>query len=93
MLRIYCCLLQAAAKEKQATVGFQVMVRLRGLPPQGPFYAVSDTEQGIQWLAMEGSTPDGDAILVGYGPDARRFDHFDSKAVREEVQSDTINNL
>ena len=61
------------------------MVRLQGLPPQGPFYSISDTPEGIQWLAMEGTTEDGDAILVGYGPDSRRFDIHDQTAVHREV--------
>jgi len=78
---------QEASEERQATVGFQVMIRLHGLPPQGPFYSMSDTPEGIQWLAMEGTTEDGDAILVAYGPDSRRFDIHDRKAVHEEVHS------
>ena len=61
------------------------MIRLDGPPPGGPFYAISDTAEGIQWLASESTTAAGDAILVAFGPDADRFDLSSPDAVADEV--------
>ncbi|MFI0820828.1 flavin monoamine oxidase family protein [Streptomyces sp. NPDC021098] len=74
---------RAAAKEKTASKGVKVWIRVRG--PITPFFAYSSARHPLSVVRTEYTGAD-DAVLVSFGADATRISPDDTAAVREALR-------
>jgi monoamine oxidase len=72
----------AASREKAASRGTKVWIRVRG--PITPFFAYSRASEPLSVVRTE-YIGDDDAVLVGFGADSTRLDVTDSDAVQRAL--------
>lgn len=75
---------RAVAKEKTASRGVKVWIRVRG--PIKPFFAYSSAGHPLSVVRTE-FVGDDDAVLVSFGADATRIDPNDAGAVQEALRA------
>ncbi|MFC4562402.1 flavin monoamine oxidase family protein [Nocardiopsis mangrovi] len=78
-----CAEKRAASKEKTASKGVKVWIRVRG--PIEPFFAYSSAAHPLS-VARTEFVGDDDAVLVSFGADARRISPHDADAVRAALR-------
>lgn len=78
-----CARKRAAGREKTASKGVKVWIRVRG--PVEPFFAYSSSHHALSVVRTE-YLGDDDAVLVAFGPDAARICPDDVGAVREVLR-------
>ncbi|QUH02084.1 FAD-dependent oxidoreductase [Saccharopolyspora erythraea] len=74
---------RAASKEKTASRGVKVWIRVRG--PIKPFFAYSSADHPLS-VARTEFVGDDDAVLVSFGADSRRISPHDIDAVRDALR-------
>ena len=78
-----CAEKRAATKEKTASKGVKVWIRVRG--PIKPFFAYSSADHPLS-VARTEYVGDDDAVLVSFGADSRRISPHDIDAVRAALR-------
>ena len=73
---------RAAAAEGQASRGAKVWIRIRGELEK--VYATAADSAPFSWIQSEYELPDGQ-LLVGFAPDAEKFDGNDLEQVRSAI--------
>ena len=75
---------QAVAHERKTARGLKVMALVRNVPDD--FLGVAPKSHAITFLSSEYATPEGEVMMVGFGPDATRLALNDRAAVQDAIR-------